>query len=366
LKPIDSGIGDADGSGLYERIGAFLAEHRLSPEPAHYNFAWLVINAPGGPLAAAVTSLTDGGFRLSRDDIETLGGKAIAGAPLTVVPRAGPAPGSAPVPAPASAPVPVAAPDTDALIARTQLQVEGFADTMRAMHAETQHFGRDLAASAAAIDAIGAAAGIKDIAHITAAMVARVEDAERRLDAATRETSDLRAALDEARGSARTDPLTDLPNRRAFDEAFDARLPDRPCSVAICDIDHFKQVNDRFGHAVGDRVLRAIGQTLASECEGHLVARYGGEEFVLVVDGDATTAQAAIERARVTIAQKRFRSRDTGELIGIVTISAGIAEIAAGETRDAVLARADAAMYEAKDAGRNCVKISAADWRILP
>lgn len=81
-----------------------------------------------------------------------------------------------------------------------------------------------------------------------------------------------------------------------------------------------------------------------------------------MVDGDAAVAQMALERARGTIAQKRFRSRDTGELIGVVTISAGIAEVRPAESRDAVLARADAAMYEAKAAGRNCVIVSAANW----
>jgi diguanylate cyclase len=331
---------------LFSRIGAFLAEHHLSPEPAHYSFAYLVLSDPQGPIAQAVASITDGGIRLTQHDIAAMGGEAAAGAPVAfdAVVRS-----SAAIDAGLD-------PVADGLIARTQMQVEGFADTMRSMHDAASGFGRDLAESAAAMRRAGPAAGIDEIARLTGAMLARVHSTEVRLANATREAEDLRIALDEARGSARQDPLTGLPNRRAFDEAFDAVPAGTPMTIAICDIDHFKRVNDDFGHTVGDRVLKAIGQTLADACDGHLVTRYGGEEFALLFrNGDCAAVAETLKTALRAVAARRFRSRDTHELIGSVTISAGLASGIGGGRKVELITRADAALYRAKAEGRDRV-----------
>ncbi len=338
-------------SGLFERIGRFLAEQRLAPEPAHYTFAYHVISDPDGPLALAVQVLTDGGVRLSRNDITALGGEAVAGpsvefcsaAPSTLAEASG-----------------ATAPDPTTLIERTREQVDDFVDTVRAIHVETRGFGRDIAASAAALYRQGSTGGIDEIARLTGAMLDRVRQAEARLEAATRETEVLRSALIEARDSARLDPLTELANRRAFGEAYAALAPNLAVVVAMCDIDHFKCINDRFGHEVGDRVLKAISQTLAAECEGHLVARIGGEEFAILFIGvDLEATRAIVDRARAAIAARRFRLRSTEAFIGAVTISAGLAPASASESQEEAMARADAALYAAKRAGRNIVATSA-------
>ena len=216
--------------GLFERIGRFLAEQRLSPEPAHYTFAYHVMSDPEGPLARAVETLTDGGVRLSRKDIVSLGGEAVAGPTVELV---------APAPARNTAPE-EEQPNPAALIDRAKEHVDDFADTVRAIHVETRGFGRDIAASAAAIRRQGAVEGMDEIARLTGAMLDRVRQAEARLEAATRETEALRSALDEARDSARHDPLTELANRRAFDEAYAALVPGTAVVVAVCDIDYFK------------------------------------------------------------------------------------------------------------------------------
>ena len=337
---------------LYDAIGLFLADHRLSPDPAHYAFAFHVLRDPAGPLAQAVAQLTDGGVRLTLHDIAQLGGDAVAGAPLS---RATVAPEPALLVAEERRTGPDPAKHADALIARAELQMGGFSDTVRTIHAETSGFGRDLAASAAAMRAADPTS-IDEGARIAGVMIERVRSAERRLAAAEREADDLRRALDEARGSARVDPLTELANRRAFDEAFAALSPDTRVVLAVCDIDHFKRVNDAFGHAVGDRVLRAIGRTLAAEAEGALVARYGGEEFaLLLVDVEPDDALALIDRARSAVAARRFRARETEAPIGVVTISGGIATGRAADARETLYAEADAALYRAKAAGRNRV-----------
>jgi len=130
----------------------------------------------------------------------------------------------------------------------------------------------------------------------------------------------------------------------------------------MCDIDHFKQVNDRFGHAVGDRVLRAIGSTLAEICTGHVVARYGGEEFAVLFTGVSLgEAETMLERARATVAGKRYRLRESDAPLGEITFSAGLTIATPGEILGTVLGRADRLLYAAKAEGRNCVRGAATD-----
>jgi diguanylate cyclase len=324
---------------LYDRIGDFLVDQRLDADPANYAFAYHLLADPGGPLARAVHALTDGGVRLTRRDIETLG------CDVQPIPNGKGAKEKA-----------------DGLVAQTQMQVEGFQDMVTAIRAETEDFGRNLAASAEAIsrstDGSGAIA-IGEVARITAAMIERVHSAEARLESATREASELRQKLEEARDNARRDPLTDLPNRRALEEAYAAQAAaGTGMCLAVCDVDHFKSVNDRFGHAVGDRVLKAIAEALSQTCVGHLVARYGGEEFAILFTGvGLEAARATLDTARATVATKRYRLRESDAPLGEITFSAGLAPAEAGEGLSTVFHRADRLLYAAKTAGRNCLQV---------
>lgn len=335
---------------LFAAVGQFLADHRLGVEPANYAFAYRVLTDPGGALARSVAALTDGGIRLTAQDIADLGGPAAG----SVAPRAdlpsGPDESEQQQPSEA---VELHA-QADKMIARAEMQMAQFSDAVRSIHEETSGFGRDLAASAAAMRHADATTGMDEVSRLTAAMIDRAHVAERRMAAAEQEADALRSALVEARGTARLDPLTELANRRAFDEAYDALPPGTPVALALCDIDHFKRVNDEFGHAVGDRVLRAVGLTIASESGGAVVARYGGEEFaILFVGVDIDAAVTLLDRARSAVAARRFRSRKTDAPIGVVTISGGVAAGTSDAPREALYARADAALYRAKAAGRN-------------
>ncbi len=333
--------GDADsGRRLFERIGAFLADQRLEPEPGNYAFAYHLLADPEGPLARAVAVLTEGGVRLTRRDIESLGCD----------------------PPPASGDGAPSTQRAEGLVARTQMQVEGFEDMVSAMRTETEGFGRDLAASAEAISRSAgpehAATMVGEVGRITATMLNRVRTAEARLESATREASELRQKLEEARDNARRDPLTDLPNRRAFEEAFAAQAgTDETVCLAVCDIDHFKSVNDRFGHAVGDRVLKAIADALRQACAGHLVARYGGEEFAVLFAGvDIDGAQRTLDAARARVATKRYRIRESDMPLGEITFSAGLTRATGEDSYQTLFQRADALLYAAKSAGRNCLR----------
>ena len=218
------------------------------------------------------------------------------------------------------------------LAAQTRVQADAVATIVRAVHDETRGFGRDLAESAAAFDNDGGTADTHEIVRLTTAMLGRVTDTEERLASATREADTLRAELVEAQATARCDPLTGLPNRRAFEEAFAALDPTAGNCLALCDIDQFKRINDQFGHAVGDRVLSALAHLLSAQCEGQLVTRQGGEEFaVLLVGVDLAEAERILDHARAESAGRRLRDRDSDTPIGTITFSAGVVAIMPGE-----------------------------------
>lgn len=161
---------------------------------------------------------------------------------------------------------------------------------------------------------------------------------------------------------ATRDELTDLFNRRHLLELGEAELArsqreDRPLSLIIVDIDYFKQINDSFGHDVGDRVLVQVGELFRACCRTHdTVARWGGEEFLFLLPETGTTAAADFaERVRVLVADGGLDHEDDRVAC---TVSVGVASPVAGETLDTVINRADRALYQSKLAGRNRVTVA--------
>jgi diguanylate cyclase (GGDEF)-like protein len=149
----------------------------------------------------------------------------------------------------------------------------------------------------------------------------------------------------------RTDPLTGAANRRAFDESLGTSLAQQarhgtPLTLAMVDIDFFKQINDLQGHLQGDRVLQSVVELLKREVrECDLLARYGGDEFAILMPHTELPAACNVtERIRASVQQKLS-----------ITISIGLAASTGGDTPTSFLGRADAALYRAKNAGRNCV-----------
>lgn len=157
------------------------------------------------------------------------------------------------------------------------------------------------------------------------------------------------------------DPLTDTLNRRAFIEHFKAiGTSGRGHGVALIDLDHFKAINDRFGHDVGDRVLVQVGQLLHGVCrKGDLIARFGGEEFLIAVqDIDALDFHALLERL---LQRMRAMPVETGQGMIPVTASIGAVCVAPPEPAfDQIYSRADAALYRAKSLGRNRIEFAPA------
>jgi diguanylate cyclase (GGDEF)-like protein/PAS domain S-box-containing protein len=174
------------------------------------------------------------------------------------------------------------------------------------------------------------------------------------LSAARRELSDLRDL-------AMTDALTGIPNRRHFEMSIASRIAEfagygRPFGLLIADIDRFKVLNDTYGHAVGDVALRTVAQTmLASSRASDDISRFGGEEFALtIVETDEAGLRVIAERLCSLVARSSIRS-DGHDLQ--VTISIGGTVAHAGDTAETIFARADAALYRAKEDGRNRVEL---------
>ncbi len=158
---------------------------------------------------------------------------------------------------------------------------------------------------------------------------------------------------------ASTDPLTGAFNRRVFFEQAE-QLQRRSAKLAaiMFDVDHFKQINDSFGHSVGDQVLAGIGREASSR--GGIVGRLGGEEFAVLLEGaDLETAAAHAQSLRTRLRELSF---ETGKGRLSVTCSLGVAEVQPGESIDQLLKRADAALYQAKESGRDRVIASAATF----
>jgi diguanylate cyclase len=165
---------------------------------------------------------------------------------------------------------------------------------------------------------------------------------------------------------ALTDALTGLHNRRGFERAVETLAGGAGlvgASLLMGDVDHFKKINDTYGHLIGDRVLAAIGRLLKARVKGRdLVARWGGEEFVVLLpDTLAADARNLAEQIRADTARGRIKRIDREEYIGSVTISIGVAEASADDTLAALIERADGALYRAKAEGRNRT-VLAAPW----
>lgn len=227
-------------------------------------------------------------------------------------------------------------------------------------------YARSLADAQARLGRLAEAEQVRVIVSLLIAENERLRlasaDDQRKIEASAREIEALQASLRGAEEATLKDPLTGIGNRRLFDTAMQKAVDNSnanrtPLSLIMCDIDHFKRVNDMFGHHVGDEIIKALAGVIeASVRETDSVARYGGEEFAIILPG--TKQQGATdtaERIRLKFGAKQFSIRDTKQKIGQVTASFGVAEHRPGDDVQTFVQRADAMLYEAKARGRDRV-----------
>jgi diguanylate cyclase len=203
---------------------------------------------------------------------------------------------------------------------------------------------------------------IESLVHTAKEMKASNQKLEERLNASKQEINELQTNLEVMRNETLTDPLTQLANRKFFDSAIeaaiiDARAKNEALSLMMTDVDHFKKFNDNFGHLTGDQVLRLVASAVKQNVKGRdIAARYGGEEFAIILPNtvlrSAITVADHIRRAVMT---KELMKRSTGEHLGHVTISIGVATLHKTDSPQTLIERSDKCLYAAKRHGRNRV-----------
>lgn len=204
---------------------------------------------------------------------------------------------------------------------------------------------------------------VANIMHVTVEVIQASEQLKEHLAETTSKSEKLQHDLDRAQHEILIDPLTSLYNRKAFDKKIATyikayRDAGNIFSLVMADIDYFKQFNDQHGHQMGDQVLKFMGALLSKELKGKdFVGRYGGEEFVILMEG-ASLDNACIvaDKIRKSLTGVQLKYIKTGQVLGKITISAGVATMRDNDTAESLVKRADDALYLAKQNGRNNVK----------
>lgn len=204
---------------------------------------------------------------------------------------------------------------------------------------------------------------VKNLVEATTALKKSGEQMNKKLEESKTEISNLRKNLQQVTNESQRDFLTGTYNRKTFERFYDeyaahAKQSNTPLCMIVIDIDHFKQFNDKFGHLIGDEVLKIVARSLTDSLKGRdIVARFGGEEFiVLLQETPIDIAMKVADMVRKTIASKELKRKDTGQIYGTITVSMGVSEFRAQtDTLSSFLKRADDALYKSKREGRNRV-----------
>jgi diguanylate cyclase len=254
---------------------------------------------------------------------------------------------------------------------KLQQEVQKFAKVLEGAGDETATYGKALNEAAANLstgDVSQFKVIVENVVAATRAMEARQKVLETDLKVSAQEVAALRGRMETIREESRIDALTGLANRRCFDERMqdavrDVQTEGGEFCILLADVDHFKKFNDTWGHATGDQVLRLVAQCFKANTKGRdTAARYGGEEFVVLLP--QTAVEHAInlaEQIRRTVESKKIVKRSTGETLGSITLSIGVAKHQPGEPVAQVINRADQCLYAAKRAGRNRVM---SEWAV--
>jgi diguanylate cyclase len=314
---------------MFADIGDFLSSNNLDPTPDHYDLVYQYRSSVNARLTDAV-----------RGEIEKSGALSSEAAERIFVECAGP----------------VTADALAQYTARIGVQMDGLSRIVDQTGRDASKFCEDLESTA-----LGER---ETLLRLSAEMVARTRVAEAQLRQTSAELTNLRETLAEAQHDADTDPLTELPNRRAFKRELETAIEEnrrkkKPLSLAFCDLDQFKRINDEYGHEAGDRVLRYVARKLRNDFSKiGVIGRFGGEEFVVMFPNhNLKAAHAAIDNCRQELAARHLYTASDKSSLGSVTFSAGVTTMIEGDGSAELLRRADEALYRGKAAGRNCVML---------
>lgn len=305
---------------------AFLSRQHLPAIPANYSLGYLVVTNADGLAARAVDAVVMNGDRLTQADVNRI---LTAHGPRDAEPQGE---------------------SEDA--AKVRRHTVRLAELTQTAVAETGDFSRALEAEQTLL------AGTVAIAELVATMIERSTRTETQLVKAAKQIEDLRQEVETAKGDAHFDSLTGLHNRRGVLAKLQSLPPEQRPLLAICDIDRFKTVNDRYGHVVGDRVLKLVANSIKDSCGQNILARWGGEEFLVIFSGAVTADEAftILDKARQDLGNRKVKLRATDQPLGTLSFSAGITSFG-GKSLDQAIAAADMLLYKAKENGRNQVLV---------
>jgi diguanylate cyclase len=317
-----------------------MAKHRVWPTPLNFELWLHYVCEPHGPLANEINRLFESAQPITEAMSERLAASFLPKAKLNEEIR-----------------------DAGDQLSR---ELETMSQAIQAAQKTSRDYGATLAGASDELARDGGPVALEELVGGLASATERVQHEnkilEKRLQESTSEVSRLKKHLEAVRRDARTDALTNLSNRKAFDVQFErareeALSTGKPVTLAILDIDHFKRFNDTWGHQTGDQVLRFVASVIGRESHSpRFAARYGGEEFAVIFPGETgETVVPVLQHMLHEIASRVLRRRSTNEELGMVSVSAGLAQLHPGETSQSFLARADTALYASKNAGRNCV-----------
>lgn len=319
----------------FQIVGAFLKQHSINPIPANYALAFNFCILKDTDLLPAIGELIKTGYALDSARVSTA---------------------------------------TDVLEQELLELANSTQDQLSQIEQIVTHSRSDASEYGAALEGANTNFDSKDwvdsqtiltLCDLTRAMIAKTRAVETELRKRSKAIHGLACSLHDAKHKADTDALTGLSNRRAFERRLGgaverAKLTGMPCALAICDIDHFKNINDRFGHQTGDRVIKIVATSLADHCgkSGH-VFRFGGDEYVILFEGlECEKSFECIDNARNALEQRSLVHLDSKTPIGTVSFSGGISMLGAGDDPSALLGNADRALYQSKSQGRNCVRLA--------
>lgn len=334
---------------IAQRTMALMAERGIAPTPLNYEI-WYNYNAQSSPhLTGALDRWLDSGMPFSSALAAELQEKFLAQSPS---PQAYKEIGE-----------------------RMGAELERLTQSLEQAGRDTSSYGHALRGAAGILGSSNFES-VRSVVDSLILATRHVEQRSRALEArlfeSTSEVQHLREDIETIRRQSLTDQLTGLANRKAFDEslvtAVQTAIDDgTPLCLLMGDIDFFKSFNDNWGHQTGDQVLRLVARCLTENTKGRdTAARYGGEEFTVILP--CTTLEDAAKLAdiiRRSVQSKKVVKRSTGETLGTITMSFGVAMLRPGETIANLIERTDLALYAAKHAGRNCVRTES-DGDVVP
>ncbi len=252
--------------------------------------------------------------------------------------------------------------DAQKLLHHIMQTIEGASDSTHNYSDALDKYSEDIRRKGSRVQDLSSVA--EAIIEATNGLKERSNQLHQELQTTAKEVDSLRHDLRKVMLEAKKDFLTGVDNRQAFDEKLKEQVAfaqdeGKELCLLMMDIDHFKQFNDKFGHQVGDQVLKQVGRTLLESVKGNdIVARYGGEEFAVILPNTPLSGALVVaENLRQAVASKQLRRRDTGALIDKITLSAGAASWhhRGNDTIESLIRRADEALYRSKKGGRNKV-----------